>query len=693
MRSSRVILLSFFLTVLIFATGILINYGLDFLRLDAIAGTMTDHEIDAAGYRLQEAFADMVGGDRCSIMEQRIAQLKSEIQDVGRELGSYSGFSFFKKKDFDYLKRKYFLLEMQFYTLLESLNKDCHEPYMPILFFYRIDDPVSERQGYTLEDLSKAYERNVVVLSFDKDYEDEPLVGLLRQRFGIDTAPTIIINGEKREGEMFLGELNATVLRWLRRADQAARDHDFTYTPISAGIDPAELDAGLAAAFPNATSFAKGDILLVRGRLAGNASLICAALEHYDEAARTAQTGEERALLHETVASLGCGRNIPAWLRMAAEEWRAINASWRADALGALADGRFLPSIEPLRIEPNLNIAGDGVTLGGSTLMIRPGDSVISQVDRVTRDWLGEQLPQDPDDGQILTTFSERLRYNETELRADIGWHEGAIMRDLAALGASTATAVGTMAVRDADGGWYAPDETGVFRFEVPLDKVLYPTTRFLREDVAIIIDTHGINMLVEQSLRNQADVVIGCCDHPGKIAAAAYLSERNVSVICPPDKFAYLALGNGADLYPSPPMRVENGTAIFGGRPISLARGEKVVAVNATSLPYALWYYQTPAAYFSTLGPAAGLSVTYVTIDGFGQLSNVTRVADRLGADVIGVRVFNSQDYNDVAAWLRKDASRRAVLFHSAPYPYGKLLFRDFPAQTTFGDVNPIIG
>ena len=37
--------------------------------------------------------------------------------------------------------------------------------------------------------------------------------------------------------------------------------------------------------------------------------------------------------------------------------------------------------------------------------------------------------------------------------------------------------------------------------FEVPLDKVLYPTTRFFSDDLAVIMDTHGVNMLVEQAI------------------------------------------------------------------------------------------------------------------------------------------------------------------------------------------------
>jgi hypothetical protein len=43
-------------------------------------------------------------------------------------------------------------------------------------------------------------------------------------------------------------------------------------------------------------------------------------------------------------------------------------------------------------------------------------------------------------------------------------------------------------------------------------------------------------------------------------------------------------------------------------------------------------------------------------------------------------------------AAWLKEDPTRRAVLFHTAGYREGCKLFAEFPAQTTFGDIRPVL-
>src|SRR3972149_861858 len=177
----KIVLNSLLLTVLIFIIGVLLNYGLDFVRIGEIGKVMVNNEVDIAAYIVEREFMSVFGGATCDVLSERLSVLRMELQDVGKDLASYSSHSWFNKKDFDYLKRKYFLLELQFYALVNQMNAQCEDPVIPILFFYQVDDVVSERQGFVLEDISKAYEPRVFTLAIDKDYHDEPLVVLLTQ--------------------------------------------------------------------------------------------------------------------------------------------------------------------------------------------------------------------------------------------------------------------------------------------------------------------------------------------------------------------------------------------------------------------------------------------------------------------------------------------------------------------------------
>lgn len=689
-----IILSSLILTVLIFALGILLNYGLDFVRIDTIVDVMSRHELDTTAYLVEQEFTDSFGGNRCELMNSRIAQLKEEIRKVGTDLGSYSSFSFFKKKDYDHLKRKYFLLELRFLTLIEQLNQECSRPYIPIIFFYKIDDDASERQGFILEDISKDYEQEVIVLSLDKDYADEPLVQLLAARHNVTRAPTLILDNEKREGLQYAGMLNATIRTLLKRADPFGQAHDFTYVLNAAGRDVSEFTKNLTALLDeNLPSSAHADLLLMLGRIAQNDTSICESLPWYDRALQETKDPEQQALLYETVASIDCGRNKRAFLREASQRWVLLNNIARARLDEHLAFSQKInlkfdtSDIEP-RLAPPANTSR--IIIGETSIILDPGDHVLAQADRVKRDWLGLQFNESLFGPQILTTFSERLWYNASELRADIGWHEGGRMKELADAGITPAVAYGTLAARLRD-RWFASDENGVFSFEVPLDKVLYPTTRFLRDDLAVLMDTHGVNMLVEQAIRNKADAVLSDCDHPGKVKAAAYLSAHGIPVACFPDKYGYLALGHDLRLVGSPPLKHVDGSIVLGGQPVEILLNETIVVMNATDRPYALWYYQTPANYFSALQDAMpSLRVAYVQVDDFNQMSRVVARAQQLKAGVIAARVFNSDDYETLKRWLSASLKHRAILFHSASYPYGYLLLKEFPDQTSFDDPNP---
>ncbi len=204
------------MTVLIFLVAILLNHALDYFRIDSIVGVMNVHEIDSESFAVERFFIDVFGGEKCDILSERIVKLKEEIRKVGEDLSSYSRFSFFRRKDFDYLKRKYFLLELKFFSLVKELNSECGKPYLPVLFFYEIGDKASISQGFILQDVGKGFGDELVVLSLDKDYEDEPLIRLIKEYYNVTKAPTIIINNEKFEGLLYSNELKGILLKALR---------------------------------------------------------------------------------------------------------------------------------------------------------------------------------------------------------------------------------------------------------------------------------------------------------------------------------------------------------------------------------------------------------------------------------------------------------------------------------------------
>ena len=233
----------------------------------------------------------------------------------------------------------------------------------------------------------------------------------------------------------------------------------------------------------------RADVAYLLGRVAGDPDRVCGAwralLEVRDEIADA-----QRALLADEMLAFGaaeCGEDPAAPFRRAAGSARAAGSTWKAGVYERLASGPFHPQFGAAPIERRLEVP-PGATrfvLGRSVIRIEPGARIGVQSERTVRDWLSYQLRWDfaaraPAAGELLD------------------YHEGARLRDvLAAAPAVIEPLFGTLVARLGD-TWYAPDESGVFRFEVLPDKVRYPTTRGAGE-LALLVDTHGLSAIVAQ--------------------------------------------------------------------------------------------------------------------------------------------------------------------------------------------------
>jgi len=456
--------------------------------------------------------------------------------------------------------------------------------------------------------------------------------------------------------------------------DAYAKSYNVTYTASIYGMTPKYENVS--------TPFAQGDAILIDARMQNKDPT--AAIPYYKEAIQTASMSE-KAILYETIASLS-GDNNYYWSSFLI--WKFLGNDFRAEIDWHLLQGTYVPFNyinyelrQPYFATPK---GASTITFGVSNFTVTENDILVSQVDRVTRDWLSSQL-QDPQEKNLLTVFSEQYDVE------GIGWHEGGrIKQYLDAVNLTHIPVTGTL-VRKINGTWYAPNENGVFMFDVPVDKVQYPTTRFLRDDLALIIDTHGVNMLVEQAIEENATVVMGCCDHIGKIKAALYLNEKGIKVICNTDKYLPLALGQANETLGSAPFRATDSGILFGAQAIEVNLSEKIIVLNATE-EYGLSYYATPTIYFRTLQERTllPLRVTYVAINNYGQMQTVVDVAYEEGAHVIAARVYDESDYMALSTWLDESADNRIILFHSEAYPYGYLLLRNYAEQVTFDDVMP---
>jgi hypothetical protein len=419
------------------------------------------------------------------------------------------------------------------------------------------------------------------------------------------------------------------------------------------------------------TNFAKAEVTALLGRLKGDKETLCESIKYYERALGEFDNAD---LIYEVLfmISYECGKDYAKYLDRIVE-----NATgWKQDFYRGLKEGNLRLEVERLDIETEIEVprGASKVILGNSTIELAENSRIGFQMERVYRDWLSNMVDVYP--------------YSLVPREKIITWHEGSRLRDILSCGLDMELVplAGTIVIQADDGRWYAPDDSGVFRFEVLRDKIMYPTTKSYK-NVCLMTDTHGISALVPDAVRNKVDLVIGCGDYTGKMEAAYYLATKGIDVYFPGDRFVSEVLGHKGKgvLIGSAPVRGN----IIGNQPVAIDIRELIV-VQDISKPYPAQYYDAPKRYFTRLDECIDLNLEFVKIDDLGETHKVVDRAKQAGAKVIAVRVFDDKDYEAVKSWLDENGDNRAVLFHTSLYPTQRM-FQEFPEQTSFGDPHPV--
>jgi hypothetical protein len=167
------------------------------------------------------------------------------------------------------------------------------------------------------------------------------------------------------------------------------------------------------------------------------------------------------------------------------------------------------------------------------------------------------------------------------------------------------------------------------------------------------------------------------------------------VNVYAPFDRYIGLLIGarTKATVIGSAPIKKTPDGAEIGNQTVTIDIDEPIVVSNAPR-HYPLWYYESPYRYFTLLRDyiKKPMKITDVQVTKYGKATTVVDAARQTGATVLGIRVKSVEEHDAVAAWLKEDLARRVVLFHTAGYREGYKLFAEFPAQTTFGDIRPVL-
>lgn len=193
-------LTSLFLTILVFAIGIIIGERVSSFQYKRITSEISERSLDLESVLLQELLTEIVYKGNCKAIGKSIETSIKILDKAKAKLDLLE-----KKKDFslDYwrFKREYTQSLIRLYLITEKYSNECNENIVNILFFYVQNCDECYKQSIILDKTQRSYEKNVYVYYIDVSLEDkEPLISTLRYIHEITIFPTIIMKNYKFEG-------------------------------------------------------------------------------------------------------------------------------------------------------------------------------------------------------------------------------------------------------------------------------------------------------------------------------------------------------------------------------------------------------------------------------------------------------------------------------------------------------------
>lgn len=195
------------LLILVFVIGIIVGRSLSNQGLSQVDNFIKQSELTTESYLIeQELFAGME--KNCELANLRLSALSEELWQLGKLLGTDTAKQDLGEANYNFLKRKFHLMQIKTYTLYHGLDQDCALKVPVILFYYSQKDPKSQEQGVILDRLVRDF--GVKVFAVEYNYSQE--LRFLEEYYEISSTPSVVINfGTVRRGLASYDELAALV--------------------------------------------------------------------------------------------------------------------------------------------------------------------------------------------------------------------------------------------------------------------------------------------------------------------------------------------------------------------------------------------------------------------------------------------------------------------------------------------------
>lgn len=200
------------MTLFVFLFGILVGTVLNEKKTDEVFQLSQELQMKTLGV---EVMYSILEGSVCE--DADILSIADDLYEVSQRAEYMENLLGYDDPRIVDLKSYYFILEAKHWLLAKQRYEQCRrvmEPMHPLnqsaaLFFYsnKGDCPRCDQQGTVLSYTKELYP-GLMVYSFDINFES-PVVDTLCRLYGVDSAPTVVVNGKVHEGYIDVDDLIA----------------------------------------------------------------------------------------------------------------------------------------------------------------------------------------------------------------------------------------------------------------------------------------------------------------------------------------------------------------------------------------------------------------------------------------------------------------------------------------------------
>jgi len=191
------------ITLSIFIIGILVGVTMSEKRVAYGDEQMIEQKMELDSLQLQYAFIDQANlVNHCAALSTAIDENVKKLGIIGDKIQTFSSDINFDEEEYDRLKREYVLSEMRFWLFAKKSQEICKKDVASIIYFYSNEADCFDcgAQSKVLTYLKEQLQDRLLIFSIDTSFKGEPLIGMLKEAYGIESYPSLLINDELHPG-------------------------------------------------------------------------------------------------------------------------------------------------------------------------------------------------------------------------------------------------------------------------------------------------------------------------------------------------------------------------------------------------------------------------------------------------------------------------------------------------------------